>query len=279
MPRPTNTLESYEEEEGDYLEHDWCVFGSDEDLREEAFDEGEDVSQDLSCGTDRSPLDVMGFPIGSDQARKGSRRRRTSNKWNSSFGEAEVDGRRTRNHLPSKSKSLDNDKKSAIAGIARQHRRLPRKSISLGENSKAAVAAVALQHRGRRGISARRLQSGEENPLARNNRQNMTGTSRRSLCDQGDLDLSSSQKQTRRASKSFAGGNRGPNVSRNADRTTSGERPNKSSSRRGSVTKEEEESAEERMKRIKELSNAFKAANILNKGFVPKTDHLKLDVL
>ena len=270
MPRPISP-EYYEEEE-----EDWCAFGGNHDFAE-AIDESEDYSQDLSCGTDKSPIDVMGFPAVTTQSQRGSRRRPSSSKR---IGQdVEVDGRRNRNRLPSKSRSLDADKKIAVAGIARQYRHLPRKSQSLGEDTKAAVAAVARQHRGRRSISMRKSQ-GEENPSPRNRRQSMTGGNRSASFQEEELDTSYSRQAARRAGKTTPGGNRRSTASRDAtDRASSGERRLKSSSRQGSTIKEDDESAEERMKRIKELSNVFKAATILNKGIVPKTDHLKCDVL
>lgn len=275
MPRPISP-EYYEDEQEDFVEDDWCAFGGNDDSTE-AFDESEDYSQDLSCGTDRSPTDVMGFPAVSTQSQRGSRRRPSSSKI---IGQdVESDGRRNRNRLPSKSRSLDADKKIAVAGMARQHRRLPRKSRSLGEDTKAVVAAVARQQRDRRSISMRKPQ-GDENPPPRSRRQSMAGGSRSASSQQEELDASYTRQDPRRAGKTPPSGSRRSSTSRDArDRTSSGERRNKSGSRRGSTINEEDESAEERMKRIKELSNAFKAATILNKGVVPKTDHLKGDVL
>ena len=51
MPNPTNSPDNYyrDDEEDDLVEHDWCPFGSNDNIPEKAFDEDEDVSQDLSC--------------------------------------------------------------------------------------------------------------------------------------------------------------------------------------------------------------------------------------
>lgn len=276
MSYPTiSSTRYYEEEEEEYVADDWCAFGND--------DESTDFDED-SCSTDKSPVDVMGFPVAA-QPQGGRRRSSSAGTKKLRIGQdvevvpdRSIDIiRRRRNRLPQKCRSLDEASKTAVARIARQHR-LPRKSNSLDEDRKTAVAAIAQQHRGNQRRSFRRTHSAsEEQLLPRSRRQSMAG-GRTTSAQQDEADLDYGRQPERRGSKT-PGGSRRASMAQGSDRVTPEERRKKSTSHRGSVSTRVEESAEDRAQRMKDLSNAFKAATISNKDIIAKTDHLKVDVL
>ena len=139
--------------------------------------------------------------------------------------------------------------------------RLPRKSRSLEGSGKAAVVAFAAQNgpgtHDRRRSSMRRTKS--------------EGLRRKSLANALREEEAEEEFPERRRRTSGRRSQRHGQANSTAIRE---------SERRGSSRQcFEKDDSSSRLDRMKELGNAFRAATILEKSFVPRTEHLKKDIL
>ncbi|CAB9516641.1 expressed unknown protein [Seminavis robusta] len=228
---------------------DWDSFDGDDGS--DYYSEEGDFSQDMSVGTDHSPVDVAAFP--------------SSVKTAMSIRQEFESAKSMEQKIAARLSLPSTNRRSTISGTApAKTNRLPKKSRSLEGAAKKAVAALASQTPEDRRL-VRRTKSDLKPRGSRESEE--AGPPRRGRRHGGRRTGTSSVEHSNNSSSNSNNDNSSPRKS-----------PRKSS-RRQSGAKKVEESPLERAQRIKELSLAFQAATMLEKSIAPKTEHLKKDVL
>jgi len=233
MQRPVPKY--YEEEE--YLEDGRRAFG----IEDDSFDDF-DVSQDISCATDQSPVDVMGFP----EPHSGTKERRERKSSTSKGGDTTLEKIRRRNRLPGKSRSLEGPAKESMLAFAHQNTTSLRSNMRRSQSHNASARTAQYRQTTTGGRAFSRQHEDDQVPAGRSSR----GSRRNALHESFEEDQDFSEELEERPK-------------RNIRRTS-----------RKSKDADAQESSQDRLQKMKELSNAFKAVQILNKGSL-KFDYLK----
>jgi len=249
----------------EFLEDDWCAFGTDDaDFDDDNDGEEDEVidwddSQDLSCDTNKSPVDAMGFPIQQQQNQQPSKqqqqhttgvrprapKRRSKQQRPPSNSSSELERRIgqevhvSRSRQPTDDASKTSASSSRSTNSAQRRLRMQRRTRSLDGTKEPLLPPAGRQ-------SVRRSKSGVDTT---------TGIAKGAV------------------TALAAGGRRAGSRRHTTTAIEVESRKGGSGARRQSETTSE--SIDDKAKRMKDLALAFQAASILQKGAVTRTDHLK----